>query len=42
MLKVGDEAYDFVAESTQGTIQLSNYEGQNVLLIFYPKDNSPV
>ncbi len=33
---------DFSAAMTGGkTFQLSNYKGKNVLLFFYPKDNTP-
>lgn len=38
-VEVGQEAPDFVAESTQGTIRLSDYRGKkNVILAFYLKD----
>ncbi|MEM0364964.1 MAG: peroxiredoxin, partial [Candidatus Nitrosocaldus sp.] len=34
-------APDFIAESTQGRIRLSNYKGKNVVLYFYVKDMTP-
>jgi len=38
-LEVGEPAPDFEAESTQGKIRLSEYQGKrNVLLAFYFKD----
>ncbi|MFY0546244.1 peroxiredoxin [Brevibacillus sp. H7] len=43
MLRVGDKAPDFTAESTQGRIHLAELLGQNnVVLIFYPGDDTPV
>lgn len=42
MIRVGDEAPDFVLESTQGTFQLSSLRGKRaVVLIFYPRNNTP-
>lgn len=38
MLKAGDRAPEFVAESTQGTVSLSNFRGKKVVLYFYSKD----
>ncbi len=33
---------DFEAESTSGkTFRLSDYRGKNIILYFYPKDNTP-
>lgn len=42
-LEVGDEAPDFEARTASGdTIRLSSYRGkQNVVLYFYPRDNTP-
>lgn len=41
MLKEGDKAPDFDLETDEGTrIRLSDYEGKNVVLFFYPKDNT--
>ncbi len=38
-LEAGDEAPDFEAPSTKGTIRLSDYRGRNfVLLAFYFQD----
>ena len=33
-------APDFKLPSTSGTFQLSNYLGKNIILYFYPKDNT--
>ncbi len=43
-LRVGDPAPDFTLPSTTGaSIRLSDYRGKSeVVLYFYPKDNSPV
>jgi peroxiredoxin Q/BCP len=41
MKMLGQQAPDFSAESTEGTIRLSSYKGRNVILIFYPMDNTP-
>ncbi|HSY42629.1 MAG TPA: thioredoxin-dependent thiol peroxidase [Candidatus Acidoferrum sp.] len=41
-LKEGDPAPDFsVATNGGGKISLSDYKGQNVILYFYPKDDTP-
>ena len=41
-LKEGDKAPGFtVATSGGGKISLSDYLGQNVILYFYPKDDTP-
>ncbi|WP_166242390.1 peroxiredoxin [Paenibacillus turpanensis] len=43
MAKPGDLAPAIEAESTQGTIRLSDYLGQRpIVLIFYPRDFTPV
>lgn len=43
MLKIGDKAPIFSAESTMGPVHLQEYAGQkNVVLIFYPGDDTPV
>ncbi len=43
MLKIGETAPLFEAESTKGTIKLGDYTGkQPVVLIFYPKDETPI
>jgi len=41
MIKVGDKAPDFTAESTHGVVTLSKYRGKNVVLYFYVKDMTP-
>ncbi len=41
-LKEGDKAPSFTAISSGGnTISLSDFKGKNVILYFYPKDNTP-
>ena len=41
-LKEGDEAPDFSAPATGGQeVSLSNFKGKNVLLYFYPRDDTP-
>ena len=41
-LKEGDQAPDFTAMTNEGaTISLSDYKGKNVILYFYPRDNTP-
>lgn len=40
-LKVGDKAPDFQLTSDVGSIKLSDYLGKNVVLYFYPKDDTP-
>ncbi len=41
MLKEGDKAPDFTAESFNGKVALRDFKGRNVVLYFYPKDNTP-
>lgn len=42
MLQPGTKAPAFTLDSTQGRISLAQYQGaQNILLIFYPQDNTP-
>ena len=42
MLKPGDPAPDFEAVLDNGdTVSLSHFKGKNVVLYFYPKDNTP-
>jgi len=41
-LKEGDKAPDFTAKDQNGkTISLADYKGKNVILYFYPKDDTP-
>jgi peroxiredoxin Q/BCP len=41
-LKEGDKAPEFsVSTSRGGKISLADYKGQNVILYFYPKDDTP-
>lgn len=42
LLKVGAKAPDFTLEDTHGqAVTLSSFKGQNVVLYFYPQDNTP-
>lgn len=42
MLKVGDKAPDFSLPDKNDHIhKLSDYKGKNIVLYFYPKDNTP-
>ncbi len=42
MLKEGDKAPDFTATATDGSvISLKNLKGKNVVIYFYPKDDTP-
>jgi thioredoxin-dependent peroxiredoxin len=41
-LSVGTSAPAFTAKDTQGnTVTLADFEGKNVILYFYPKDDTP-
>ncbi len=41
-LKEGDKAPAFTVETSGGgEISLADYQGQNVILYFYPKDDTP-
>jgi len=41
-LKEGDKAPDFTATATDGgLISLSDFKGKNVVLYFYPRDDTP-
>ncbi|MBA4495411.1 thioredoxin-dependent thiol peroxidase [Paenactinomyces guangxiensis] len=42
MLQEGDMASDFTLEASNGEqVSLSDFRGKNVVLYFYPKDNTP-
>ena len=42
MIKEGDAAPDFTSRDADGnTVRLSDLRGQNVVLYFYPKDDTP-
>ncbi|HEX2686637.1 MAG TPA: redoxin domain-containing protein, partial [Kofleriaceae bacterium] len=42
MLEVGKKAPAFTLESSDGgKVKLSDYAGKNVVLYFYPRDNTP-
>jgi thioredoxin-dependent peroxiredoxin len=42
MLKEGDQAIDFCLDASNGQkISLSDFRGKNVVLYFYPKDDTP-
>jgi thioredoxin-dependent peroxiredoxin len=40
--EVGKPAPEFTLEGTEGTMSLSDFRGQVVVLVFYPGDNTPV
>ena len=40
-LKPGDKVPDFTAESTGGSVRLSDFAGRKLVLYFYPKDSTP-
>ncbi len=41
-LNEGDAAPDFTAQTAKGSeVKLSQFQGQNVVLYFYPKDDTP-
>lgn len=43
MINVGDQAPDFLGNSTKGMINSEDYKGEkSMVLIFYPKDGSPI
>src|SRR3989338_6901875 len=42
MLKIGDKAPDFELKDSEGNlIKLSDFKGKEIVLYFYPKDNTP-
>ena len=41
MLQEGTIAPDFTLEASGGAVTLSDYQGQTVVLYFYPKDDTP-
>lgn len=42
MVKEGDQAIDFTLEASNGEkVTLSHFKGKNVVLFFYPKDQTP-
>jgi thioredoxin-dependent peroxiredoxin len=42
MLKIGDKAPDFKLKSDSGTeVSLRDFEGQRVVLFFFPKADTP-
>jgi len=40
-LKIGDNAPDFSAETTEGTVRLKDYRGKNLVVYFYVRDQTP-
>lgn len=40
-LKEGDSAPDFRMESDDGTVAKADFKGRNLVLYFYPRDNTP-
>jgi peroxiredoxin Q/BCP len=42
MIEIGKKAPDFTLPTDTGEeVSLSDYEGRNVVLYFYPKDDTP-
>lgn len=42
MIRIGDKAPDFkLLASNSKEVSLSDYKGKNIILYFYPKDNTP-
>lgn len=42
MLNIGDKAPDLLGRNSEGKeIRLSDFPGKNIILYFYPKDNTP-
>ncbi|MBZ0241939.1 MAG: thioredoxin-dependent thiol peroxidase [Bacteroidales bacterium] len=42
MIEQGEKAPDFSAKDQHGnTVSLSDFKGKNIVLYFYPKDNTP-
>ena len=42
MLKIGDHAPNFTLQNKEGkSVSLSDFKGRQVVLYFYPKDNTP-
>ena len=39
--RAGEQIPDFTAESTGGTLKLSDFRGRKLVLYFYPKDSTP-
>ena len=40
-LKKGDKAPEFSGETLNGKVSLNDFKGKNVVLYFYPRDNTP-
>ncbi len=41
MITIGDKIPDFVGKTNAGDWRLSDFAGKNVVLYFYPRDNTP-
>jgi len=41
VVRLNKKVPDFTAESTGGRFRLSDHKGRNVVIYFYPKDNTP-
>lgn len=41
MLNIGDTVPDFTGATNQGDWTLADFRGQNVVIYFYPRDNTP-
>ncbi len=39
-LNVGDQAPDFELEGTSGPFKLSDHQGERIVLLFYPGDDT--
>ena len=39
-LAIGDSAPDFAMQSTDGPVRLADFSGRNLILYFYPRDNT--
>jgi len=40
-LKIGDQFPEIERDSSSGEVSISSYHGKNVVVYFYPKDNTP-
>jgi len=40
-LKVGDKFPDFSGETVEGELAINDFKGKNLVVYFYPKDNTP-
>lgn len=40
-LTLGNKVPDFIGETPEGQFRLSDHKGKNIVVYFYPKDNTP-